>query len=156
LLSPASLVLLAYAAYNLRAASPPKLTSWDGSKASFAVGVLGGVVGGFSAFPGCAPVVWTRLRRYDKATTRAIVQPFILATQCCALLVLVLTSPGVFDKTFWLLLGLGLPIVLPSTLLGVNLYRRLSETNFRRVTCLLLGGSGGSLVAKSALVFGMF
>jgi uncharacterized membrane protein YfcA len=156
MMSVLGIFLLAYAAYNLRAAPAPTLSAWQGPRSAVAVGALGGLVGGFSAFPGCAPVIWSGLQRYDKATTRAIVQPFILVSQCLALALLVATKPAIFDATFWLLLGCGLPIVLPFTLLGVKLYRRLSETNFKRVTYLLLGGSGGSLVAKSAIALGFF
>jgi len=41
-------------------------------------------------------------------------------------------------------------VVLPCTLLGVRLYKSLSDINFRRVTFIPLGTSGFGLLAKSA------
>jgi len=46
--------------------------------------------------------------------------------------------------------SLGVPVVLPCTLLGVNLYRSLSDINFRRIAFMLLGTSGCGLLAKAA------
>ena len=45
------------------------------------------------------------------------------------------------------------PIVLPCTLMGVRLYRSLSDVNFRRVTFILLGVSGVGLLIKAADTF---
>jgi len=52
-------------------------------------------------------------------------------------------------KTFWLLLALSLPAVVPGTLSGLALYRRTSDLNFKRVSYLLLGLSGLCLMAKT-------
>ena len=43
--------------------------------------------------------------------------------------------------------------MLPCTLMGVKLYRQLSDINFRRVTFILLGVSGIGLLAKAADTF---
>jgi hypothetical protein len=53
----------------------------SGWKPAAAVGAAGGIIGGFSAFPGAMPVVYMGLRGLSKAETRAITQPYILVDQ---------------------------------------------------------------------------
>jgi uncharacterized membrane protein YfcA len=148
--------LVVYAGYSLL--KPQSLhTAPQGSWfAAVLVGLAGGVIGGFTAFPGAAVVVWTGLRRLPKSESRAIVQPYILGLQLVSLVMLALEHPETFGDTYWALLGITLPIVLPCTLLGVNLYKSLSDINFRRVTFMLLGTSGLGLLAKAAGLVTLF
>ena len=123
-----------------------KLSGW---KPALAVGAAGGIVGGFSAFPGSMPVAYLGLRGMSKAQTRGITQPYILALQLISLGIIALTHPVVFDTQFWLLWALTLPAVLFGSATGVALYRRMSEVNFRRAVLILLIISGVSLLAKT-------
>ena len=115
------------------------------------MGAAGGIVGGFSAFPGSMPVVYLGLRGLGKAETRGITQPYILALQLVSLSILALTHSAIFDTKFWLLWALTLPAVLLGSFTGVALYRRMSEVNFRRAVLILLIVSGVSLVAKALI-----
>ena len=119
-----------------------KLSGW---KPAVAVGAAGGIIGGFSAFPGSMPVVYLGLRGVSKAETRGITQPYILALQLISLSVLALTHSAIFNAQFWLLWALTLPAVLLGSSAGVALYRRMSEVNFRRAVLILLIVSGVSL-----------
>jgi hypothetical protein len=56
--------------------------------------------------------------------------------------------PETFGPTYWSLLAITAPVVLPCTLLGVYLYRLLSDVNFRRIAYVLLGTSGVGLLVK--------
>ncbi len=144
--------LVGYAAYSMlkpEGLHAPVRESW---LISALVGLTGGVIGGFTAFPGAAVVVWSGLRRLPKSESRAIVQPYILALQVVSLAVLAVQHPETFGATYWSLLAITLPIVLPCTLLGVRLYRSLSDINFRRVTFMLLGTSGCGLLVKAVSV----
>jgi uncharacterized membrane protein YfcA len=125
-----------------------KLSGW---KPAVAVGAVGGVIGGFSAFPGSMPVVYLGLRGVGKAETRGITQPYILALQLISLGILTLTRSAIFNAQFWLLWALTLPAVLLGSLTGVALYRRMSELNFRRAVLVLLIVSGVSLLAKTLI-----
>jgi len=69
---------------------------------------------------------------------------------------LAIQRPQTFGPTFWTLLAISVPVVLPGTLLGVNLYKSLSDINFRRVTFMLLGASGLGLLAKAVAALGLF
>src|SRR6516162_7296395 len=125
-----------------------RLSGW---KPAVAVGAAGGVIGGFSAFPGSMPVVYLGLRGVSKANTRGITQPYILALQLISLGILALTHSAIFNAQFWLLWVLTLPAVLLGSWTGVTLYRRLSEVNFRRAVLILLIVSGVSLLAKTLI-----
>lgn len=125
-----------------------RLSGW---KPAVAVGAAGGIIGGFSAFPGSIPVVYLGLRGVSKANTRGITQPYILALQLISLGILALTHSAIFNAQFWLLWVLTLPAVLLGSWTGVALYRRLSEVNFRRAVLILLIVSGVSLLAKTLI-----
>ena len=125
-----------------------RLSDW---RPAVAVGAAGGIVGGFSAFPGSLPVIYLGLRGLSKADTRNITQPYILALQLISLSILALTHHAIFNMQFWLLWVLTLPAVLLGTSTGVTLYRRMSEVNFRRAVLILLMVSGVSLTAKALM-----
>lgn len=141
-------LLLTYATYSMvRPERPP--AGVGGWRAPVLVGFAGGVIGGFTAFPGAAVVIWTGLRRLPKSESRAIVQPYILGLQLISLALLAIQHPETFGRTYWTLLAFCVPVVLPSTLLGVRLYKSLSDINFRRVAFMLLGCSGLGLLVKA-------
>jgi len=141
--------LVIYAAYSMLKPEGLRVRK-SGWPAAALVGMAGGVVGGFTAFPGAMVVVWSGLRRLPKAESRSIVQPYILGLQLVSLAMLALQHPETFGPTYWALLVITVPIVLPCTLLGVNLYKSLSDINFRRITFMLLGTSGLGLLIKAA------
>ena len=125
-----------------------KLAGW---RPAIAVGAAGGIIGGFSAFPGSMPVVYMGLRGANKTEIRGVTQPYILALQVISLALLALTRPAIFNPQFWLLWALTLPAVLLGSWIGVALYRQMSEVNFRRVVLILLIVSGISLLAKTLI-----
>lgn len=142
--------LVIYAGYSLLKPDGARVPAEGGWRVPALVGAVGGVIGGFTAFPGAAVVIWSGLRRLPKSESRSIVQPYILALQLLSLGILTIQHPETFDGTYWRLLALMLPVVLPGTLLGVTLYKSLSDINFRRVTFMLLGTSGVGLLVKAA------
>lgn len=142
--------LVVYAAYSMLKPQTLKVNGKGSSLAGILVGAAGGVIGGFTAFPGAAVVVWTGLRQLPKSDSRAIVQPYILAMQVLSIAMLAVQHPETFGRAYWSLLLVTGPVVLPCTLFGVYIYRRLSDVNFRRVAYMLLGTSGVGLLAKAA------
>ena len=145
--------LVIYAGYSLLRPHGARAAVHGGWVASSLVGMSGGVIGGFTAFPGAAVVVWNGLRNVPKREARAIVQPYIFGLQVLSIALLALHRPETFGRTYWLLLAITIPVVLPCTLLGVRLYKSLSDVNFRRVTFILLGVSGLGLLIKAADTF---
>lgn len=145
--------LVIYAAYSLARPHGVHATVGGGWLASSLVGMSGGVIGGFTAFPGAPVVVWNGLRHTPKREARAIVQPYIFILQLLSIALLALQKPQTFGPNYWLLVAITVPVVLPCTLLGVKLYHQLSDVNFRRVTFILLGVSGVGLLIKAADTF---
>jgi uncharacterized membrane protein YfcA len=147
--------LVGYAAYSMLKPESLHVSLKGGPMSSSIVGLVGGVIGGFTAFPGAAVVVWSGLRQLPKTESRSIVQPYILGMQIVSLALLAVQHPETFNARYWTLLAICVPIVLPGTLLGVRLYRNLSDINFRRVTFFLLGASGLGLLAKAVTALGL-
>jgi uncharacterized protein len=141
--------LVLYAAYSMLKPESLRIAGSSNWLASLLVGATGGVIGGFTAFPGAAVVVWTGLLHLPKSESRAIVQPYILGLQLVSIAMLAVQHPETFGRTYWSLLILTIPVVLPFTLLGVTLYRLLSDINFRRIAYVLLGTSGIGLLVKA-------
>ena len=77
----------------------------------------------------------------------------IFGLQILSISLLALQRPETFGPTYWLLVAITVPVVLPCTLLGVKLYRQMSDVNFRRVTFILLGISGVGVLIKAADTF---
>ncbi len=147
--------LVGYAAYSLLKPEGMKI-AFAGWKPSVLVGLTGGVIGGFTAFPGAAVVVWTGLHRMSKHEARSIVQPYILVLQVISLALLAIQHPQTFNPAFWTLAAVTVPVVLPGTLLGVRLYKSLSDINFRRIAFMMLGVSGFGLLMKAVTALSLF
>jgi uncharacterized membrane protein YfcA len=142
-------LLVLYAAYSLLKRGGASAAGTAGPASGAAVGLLGGAIGGCTAFPGAAVVVWTGLLGLPKAQNRAIVQPYIIMSQVYALALIAWLHPALLDRRFWLLLLLSLPAVLSGTLCGVTMYRRISDVDFKRVCFALLGLSGAALLLRT-------
>ena len=110
------------------------------------------IVGGFSAFPGSALVVWNGLKNVSKVEARALTQPFILVMQLIALAFLACSRPALFDARLWSLFAMAMPIAWVGNRAGLAIYKRASEVNFRMLTLAALGVSGLSLVLKGVLL----
>jgi uncharacterized membrane protein YfcA len=142
------LMVCVYALYLTFKPEGFRLRRFGGPAAGSVVGAIGGAIGGFTAFPGLAVVMWTGLRDITKAQTRAIVQPFIVFLQLAALVTNAVQHPDRFGVSYFTMLALTVPAVLPGTLTGVWIYHQLSERNFRKVVFVLLTLVGVTLVIK--------
>jgi uncharacterized membrane protein YfcA len=146
------LLLVAYAAWSLFKPATLRLAHREPSlQRSFLVGAAGGVVGGFSAFPGSALVVWNSLASVGKQQGRALTQPYILWMQTVGLTVLVIGRPQLFSHTFWMVFLAAAPAALLGNLVGVAIYRRTGDRGYRHVTQVALGIAGLGLLLKLAL-----
>jgi uncharacterized protein len=149
LMAAFGVLLTAYAVYSMLKPASLRLRGFSGPRSGAVVGFLGGVVGGFTAFPGAAVVVWMGLRGLAKKQHRAVVQPYIIMSQIYSLGLIAVLHPSYLNDRFWMLLALSLPAVVPGTLSGLAIYKRMSDLNFKRVSYLLLGISGFSLLVKT-------
>ncbi len=144
-------LLVLYSIYSLLKPDRALVHGCEGPLYGGIVGFLGGTLGGFTAFPGAAVVVWSNLRGLPKDRNRAIVQPYIIMSQIYSLALLAWLHPAIFSHKYWVLLGLTLPAVLSGTFSGVSLYRNISDINFKRITYFCLALSGAVLLVKVLL-----
>jgi len=128
-------ILVLYSLYSLFKPTAFHINGGHGSIPGVIVGFLGGTLGGFTAFPGAAVVVW----------------PYIVVGQIYSLSLLAWLHPTVFSHKYWVLLAILVPAVLPGTITGVAIYKRISDINFKRITYFCLGLSGAVLLLKVLL-----
>lgn len=142
--------LVSYSAWSLLKPAHLRLRATPpGPWAGLTVGALGGLVGGFSAFPGAVIVVWSGLIGWPKTRTRALTAPFILGMQSLAFLSMCLLWPERLGLIFWGLIALSTPLVLLGNRCGIAMYRRTGDVGYRRVTLAALGASGMGLLIKA-------
>lgn len=113
------------------------------------VGLAGGVFGGAASVSGALPAMWLSIRPWTKSETRAVLQPFnvaILSTTVCLLFV-----RGAYDSTALSALLITVPTGLVAAQIGIMVFRRLSDTMFRRLLILLTLAMGmGVLISELA------
>lgn len=140
------ILLIVYSAWMAFVRRPPTVTS-GGRLADAAVGLTGGVMGGMASLSGPAPAIWAQLRGLGRAEQRGINQPYNMSV-----LLLALASAGVagfLDRTFFVWAVICLPTTLIGARIGLALYGRLDDAQFRRILLALLGLSGASLIVSS-------
>ena len=142
-------LIIGYCVYMLYKPTGLKLRGFDGAASGVVVGAIGGSVGGWTAQPGMAVVIWAGLRDLSKAANRALVQPFIITMQVYAVATNAVQNPQNFGVRYWTMLALTIPVVLPGTLTGVWLYHRLSDLDFKRASYTLLGLGGVALIVRT-------
>ena len=114
--------------------------------ADAAAGALGGVAGGLAGLPGSFVTIWCSLRAWDKLKQRAVYQPYILAMQLVTLACMRWQAPprgGVARAP-----GL-VPLALAGAVIGMAIFRRLSNGQFKAAVSILLVVSGLGLLARA-------
>jgi uncharacterized membrane protein YfcA len=88
-----------------------------------------------------------QLRGWNKHEQRGVNQPFNMAVLAAALV-----SAGVagfLDRAFLVWAVITLPTTLIGARLGLSLYGRINDVQFRGIVLALLGLSGATLIASS-------
>jgi len=81
--------------------------AWEGRVADGCVGWIGGIMGGLGGLTGPAPILWARLRGWDRHTPRAVFQMFKLCMHC--LTMIAYASSGAVTTDLLSLLAVTLP-----------------------------------------------
>jgi uncharacterized protein len=139
--------LVAYAVSQLSGLMRLSIGAWVGQKGDAAVGVGGGILGGFAGLSGPLPLIWLQLRGGPSVDQRAVYQPFNIVVQVMA--GAGMTMAGNFGGGVLYTVVLAVPATMLGAWLGARLYRRASEEAFRRIVLALLLLSGAILVAQS-------
>jgi hypothetical protein len=138
-----AILLIVYGGYfSIRASLPAfeRRTPWLDST----VGLLGGILGGTAGVSGALPQMWLSLRPWTKSETRAVLQPFNVAILTTTVVLLIFK--GAFDATALNALMITIPLGLIAAQVGIAVFRRLSDTGFRRLLILLTLAMGLGIV----------
>ncbi len=117
------------------------------------VGLASGLLGGAASLSGVLPTMWAALQPWSKQETSAILRPFnvvILGLACAIYL-----WRGYFTLETLLMMAIAIPATLIAAQAGVALYKRLSDSAFRRVLLWLMMGAAVSLILREALAAGI-
>lgn len=113
------------------------------------IGFLGGVMGGAASLSGALPTMWCAMRPWPKGETRAVLQPYNVGILGAA--VAIFAVQGVYDRPTLGLTALALPATLIGAQLGIAVFRRLDDTQFRRLLIGMMFASGVALAVREAL-----
>ena len=140
------LILIFYCSWMAFVRRPP-MVSGGGRLADAGIGLVGGVMGGMMSLSGPAPTVWVQLRGWTAADQRGVNQPFNMAILATALVSAGVA--GLLDRTFWIWAAICLPTTLIAAHIGLKLYGRVNDTQFRWLVLALLSLSGATLIVSA-------
>ena len=140
-----------YAAYCLMKPIGLQSTLGSSPRWSGVIGFLSTMIGAFCGGPGIVLMAWFQLCAVPKDVARRMVQPFIIFMQSIGLTMFILKSPSVFSASFFVSIAILLPIALLGSEVGVRIYTKTSEFNYRKIVTFLLLGSGITLILKAAM-----
>jgi uncharacterized protein len=139
--------LICYGLFMLLRRPPAKPVS--SVVGDYIAGFLGGVTGGFIAFPGAFVTIWCGVKGWSKDRQRGIYQPFILIMQVAALAFISLVRAsqakggGMIDFS----VAMYIPGALLGTWCGIAIFRRLTDSQFAGAVNSLLIVSGVGLLS---------
>jgi uncharacterized membrane protein YfcA len=141
-------MLLLYGGYFTLRARLPRFERptpfWD-----MLVGFLGGVLGGAASLSGALPMMWCALRPWPKQETRAVLQPFNVVV--LAVTTILLALKGAYTRETLIYLAIAIPAALLAAQLGITVFKRLSDTAFRRLLIVMTLVSGVVLLLREVL-----
>jgi uncharacterized membrane protein YfcA len=141
-------LLVIYSVYGL---ARPALKPLPGSiAADVGIGFFNGLLGGLTGLGGIIVTVWCQLRGWPKDEQRAVFQPVILAAG--VMTIISFAFAGVITTETIKLYLLGLPMLAAGVWVGLKLYGKLDEAEFRKVILWLLLVAGLSLVVPMAML----
>jgi uncharacterized membrane protein YfcA len=130
--------IIAYGAYTLLRPRLPLIVG-GGYVADAGIGLIAGLLGGLGGYSGVLPAIWTQFRGWPKDIARGVYQPFILF---CHLLTLILLGATALDGNGLLLFALALPPLAAGAWMGLKIYARLDEVQFKAVLAVTFIAAG--------------
>jgi uncharacterized protein len=114
--------------------------SWGGRLADGMVGFGSGALGGVGGLSGVLPTIWCGLRGWNADAQRAVYQPFnliILAIVLCTYI-----TQGIMTEPVWTLVLACIPATILGAYIGIRMYGRVNDQQFRAMVLWLLLISG--------------
>ena len=141
----ASLLLLYGGYFSFRA----RLPSLKGDRPimDMIIGLIGGVLGGLASLSGALPTMWFAMRDRNKHTMRTIIQSFNMSLFVLA--IALFWWRGAYDDQQTVLYALmAVSIALLAAKLGIIVFGKLSDYQFRRLLVIITFISGIIMMAR--------
>jgi hypothetical protein len=114
------------------------------------VGAIGGLLGGAVGLSGVAPTMWCALKSWTKSQQRAVLQPFnvVILASAAALF----AYQGSYDRQTLTYIAIAFPITMVFAQLGIFVFGKLRDTQFRRLLIALMLCAGVIIVVREVLL----
>ena len=113
------------------------------------VGFSGGILGALGGLSGAIPTMWCALRTWTKTEQRSLLQPYnMIVLNAAAVL---LFFKGAYTAPVLSNLVLVVPTALIGSLIGIGMFKKLNDNQFRRLLIALMLVSGLILLAQEFL-----
>ena len=113
------------------------------------IGFSGGVLGGAASLSGALPTMWCAMRPWTKSETRAVLQPFNVVVLGVA--ALVFAVKGTYTAQTLTYIMMALPVTMIFAQIGITVFKRLTDDQFRRLLIAMMLVSGLILTAREIL-----
>lgn len=110
------------------------------------VGFCGGFLGGAASLSGALPTMWCAMQPWTKGETSAVLRPYNVAILGIA--VGIFAWQGHYTRETLILMAIALPATIVSSQIGIAVFRRLSDQQFRRLLIWLLFSAGALLALR--------
>lgn len=141
----ASLLLLYGGYFSFRARLPS--LKGDRQIMDMIIGLIGGVLGGLASLSGALPTMWFAMRDRNKHTMRTIIQSFNMSLFVLA--IALFWWRGAYDDQQTVLYALmAVSIALLAAKLGIIVFGKLSDYQFRRLLVIMTFISGIIMMAR--------
>jgi uncharacterized membrane protein YfcA len=100
-----------------------------------------------ASISGPIPVIWVQLRGWTMLAQRGVNQPYNMSVLAFSLVTAAIA--GFLDRTFFVWAAITLPVTLIGAHIGLRLYGRIDDAQFRHLILGLLGLSGLTLIGTS-------
>jgi uncharacterized membrane protein YfcA len=111
------------------------------------VGFAGGILGAVAGLSGALPTMLCSMRPWSKMQQRAVLQPFNYII--LGLSAILLFFKGAYDANTITTIAIVFPVTLIASLLGISLFKRVSDLQFRRLLVFLMLVSGLVLLPRA-------
>ena len=113
------------------------------------IGFFAGILGALGGLSGALPTMWCALHTWTKTEQRSLLQPFNMVILSVA--TVLLYFKGAYTTPVLYNLMIVVPTALIGSLIGIIVFKRLNDNQFRRLLIALMLVSGLILLAQVPL-----